>query len=982
MTASKNLYVPFRALGLVCDGLEATGCSPYIYKRGLSVTITTPVDGARALHCYNMNLRLRAVSRPLPAGWVDDGAQITACLVLDDITYAAYGKNIVLYDKMRPYTVWGVHEDPVSHALILGHILVTVSARERRVLAFRLPEYYKDKPSKAAEVVADVTLPVDFEVSAICHPQTYVNKVLLGSRDGRCILLNLRSRSIIHSFPSFGAGVTVLSPTPALDVVAVGLADGRVVLHNFKYDETIATYQHGSGDEFDELDDRTDDGEERNNPIRAITFRTDKTETMVVSDKRGNLVLWDLNEKRMLSAALRVHRGGAALAQFLEGEPILVTAGLADNSIKVHIFDGSEGEARMLRSREGHKLPPTCVRFCGRSTNMFVSVGLDRELRLVSSVQDNKNKTFSQASLSKISAKKRKRIRASRGVEVGAKDSNVAGLLPIVTALATSTSKLRDEEYANIITAHANREQVYTWRSRNASVFQHVLKPGPRPGKLKLMLDVLREGKNKNKKEKLTKKQVDTENRTACAVTISPCGNFGIVGSMDGRVHVYNLQSGTHVGAFEDVGEDTEEKKKTEKWGYAHEGPISEVAVDALSDVLLTVGRMDKKVKYWKLRTRERILNDDGEVKGARTIETPSEIVSMRLCKCSDLVAVVCENFTLYVYDGQSGKLAREFAGHQGPITDVCFTGDGRRLVSSSMDGTLRTWDLVSGTCIDVLHCSAPPTSVVVAARGAFLATTHVNNLAVVLWIDQSKYIPLDEVKKRDELPTLERVVIDGDEASDTDVEMEDEEGDEEDVVNTTCLEPGLVTFSGKPASQWTVLSNLHAIRERNKPLAPPKKPANVPFFLPTKKGLTLEFDVEAAIEGDKEEDADADDIILDNSQFGKLVSGEHYEEATKLLDALQPSDVDVELRTIEGKKAMHGAANYFLDRLRMSENFELTQARLGVFLDANGMELAKMDGGGDVLEQLATAQEEAWTTLRKRFEAVVSLGSHFAGQV
>ena len=982
MGMSKNLYVPFRALGLVCDGLEGTGCTPYIYKRGLSVTITTPVDGARALHCYNMNLRLRAVSRPLPSGWIEDGSQITACVVHDDFTYAAFEKSIVLYDKMRPYTVWKVHEDPVSHALTIGHILVTVSAIERRVLAFRLPEYYKDKPPKAPEIVSDVTLPIDFLVSAVCHPQTYVNKILLGARDGRCLLLNLRSRSIIHTFPSFGSSVTVLTPTPALDVVAVGLADGRVVLHNFKYDETIATYQHGAGDEFDELDDPNNVENENVNPIRAITFRTDKTETMVVSDKIGNLILWDLNEKRMLSAALRVHRGGAALAQFLEGEPILVTAGLADNSIKVHIFDGNEGEARMLRSREGHKLPPTCVRFCGRSTNMLVSVGLDRELRLVSSVQDNKNKTFSQASLSKMSAKKRKRIRASRGVEVGAKDSNVAGLLPIVRALATSTSKLRDEEFANIITAHANLEHVYTWRSRNASVFQHVLLPKPRPGKLKLMLDVLREGK-KDKKKKTTpsRKQINAENREACAVAISPCGNFGIVGSVDGRVHMYNLQSGAHVGAFEDLGEDTEAKLETEVWGYAHEGPVSEVAVDALSDTLLTVGRADKKVKYWKLRTRERLLNDDGKVKGARTIETPSEIVSMRLCKCSDLVAVICENFVLYVYDGQSGKLAREFSGHRGPITDVCFAGDGRRLVSSSMDGTLRTWDLVSGTCVDTLHCSDPPTSVIVAPQSAFLATTHVNNLAVVLWIDQSKYIPLDSIKKRDRLPTLERVVVDCDDASDTDVEMEEAMMEEDEDV-TTCLEPGLITFSGKPASQWTVLSNLHAIRERNKPLAPPKKPENVPFFLPTKKGLTLEFDIDKVMEDDKNDETDGDDAILENSQFGKLVSLGHYDEATQLLDALQPSGVDVELRTLEGNKVLRGASNYFLDRLGKTEEFELTQARLSVFLDANGIELTKMDDGAHILEQLANAQDECWAMLRKRMEAVMSLAGHFSGQV
>jgi len=174
---SKNLYVPFRALGLVCDGLEESGCTPCVYKRGLSVTITTPVDSARALHCYNMNLRLRSVSKPVPSGWLAKEKKICAVACLDDFTYAAFGSVIVLYRFMRPYCAWRVHEDPISHMMVVGNILVTVSQIEHRILAFRLPENYKDKPTQIPQVVSDISLPADFKVSALCHPQTYVNKI-------------------------------------------------------------------------------------------------------------------------------------------------------------------------------------------------------------------------------------------------------------------------------------------------------------------------------------------------------------------------------------------------------------------------------------------------------------------------------------------------------------------------------------------------------------------------------------------------------------------------------------------------------------------------------------------------------------------------------------------------------------------------------------------------------------------------------------
>lgn len=983
MAESKNLYVPFRALGLVCDGLEGSNCSPYIYRRGLRTTITTPVDSARALHVYNLSLQLVGVSKPVPPAWFDNAsnARISAVAVLDDVTYAAFDSVIVLYHFLRPYAVWRTHSDPVSHMLVLGQFLVTISADEHRVLAFRLPDNYKDRPGEAPDVVADVTLPVDFKVMAVCHPQTYVNKILLGAEDGRCMLVNLRSKTIVHTFSSFGAPVTVLSPSPVLDVVAVGTADGRTVLHNFKFDETVVTYQNDADEEL------TTSGV-KHSAIRAVSFRMDGSETMVTADKGGNLLNWDLNEKRLLSAALSIHRGGVCLAEFLEGEPVLLTAGTTDNAIKSHIFDSSEGEARLLRCREGHSLPPTSVRFCGRSTTMMVSAGLDRELRLVSTIQDSKNKTFSQAGLSRMSAKTKKRLRKRKGVEVGARDASITGLLPVVTAMAANTSKIRDGDFANVVTAHANRKEVYTWQSKSTRAFKHVLTPGPRPGQLRLALTAMREPASR-KKERLEKPAPKSENKTATCVAISPCGNFAIAGSSDGRVHIYNLQSGTHIGAFEEVNDGTEKKLNTPEWGYAHAGAVAEVAVDALSDVLLTCGRRDRAIKYWKLRTRRR---------DQKTIETPAEAVALRWCAGSDLLAVACDDFGIYVYDAASTKLAREFRGHRGPVKDMCFDWEGRRLVSASMDGTLRTWDLPSGRCIDTMRCKDTPTSVVVAPRSAFVATTHVGSLAVVLWVDRSKFMSVDAVKKKKSaadvgLPSIDNVVLsdassseDSDSTSHSDMEGSDsDEGD----AKTGAFAAELATFSDKPTTHWTVLSDLNAIRERNKPIAPPKKPESVPFFIPTVKGVEMKFDLEGDTEmtdkanGSTNKDPESDeDGDLGNSTFGKLVASAQFDTATSLLYSLKPSGIDLEIRTIAGKAGLRGAAEYFLGQLRRVENFELTQAHLGVFLNAHGVEFAGLEGSNEVLRNLLEAQEEAWAGLRGRMDAVVALSAHFSGQV
>ena len=47
-------------------------------------------------------------------------------------------------------------------------------------------------------------------------------------------------------------------------------------------------------------------------------------------------------------------------------------------------------------------------------------------------------------------------------------------------------------------------------------------------------------------------------------------------------------------------------------------------------------------------------------------------------------------------------------------------------------------------------------------------------------------------------------------------------------------LQDGLLTLSGDPMSKWDSLVHLDAIRARNKPVQPVKKPESAPFFLPT----------------------------------------------------------------------------------------------------------------------------------------------------
>lgn len=66
----------------------------------------------------------------------------------------------------------------------------------------------------------------DFTPTCLAHPDTYLNKVVVGSADGRLQLWNFSTARLLYTFPGWGSAVRCLVPSPALDVVGVGLGDG------------------------------------------------------------------------------------------------------------------------------------------------------------------------------------------------------------------------------------------------------------------------------------------------------------------------------------------------------------------------------------------------------------------------------------------------------------------------------------------------------------------------------------------------------------------------------------------------------------------------------------------------------------------------------------------------------------------------------------------------------------------------------------
>ena len=82
------------------------------------------------------------------------------------------------------------HKKPVSSLLVFGeHLLALDELNVLRVWDF-----------KANELYCEIELLEDFTATCMMHPATYLNKILLGSRQGALQLWNIRTRFVRTNF--------------------------------------------------------------------------------------------------------------------------------------------------------------------------------------------------------------------------------------------------------------------------------------------------------------------------------------------------------------------------------------------------------------------------------------------------------------------------------------------------------------------------------------------------------------------------------------------------------------------------------------------------------------------------------------------------------------------------------------------------------------------------------------------------------------
>jgi len=329
---------------------------------------------------------------------------------------------------------------------------------------------------------------------------------------------------------------------------------------------------------------------------------------------------------------------------------------------------------------------------CGRDGKRVLSAGSDRAFRVFSTIQDQQSVELSQ-----------------RHVEQRAKKLRVTQQeLKLAPVTAAASCQLRERDWCNVVTCHAGSASAYTWRLSAGALGEHILTPQSGGG--------------------------------ACitAVALSPCGNYALLGGDSGCVDRFNVQSGQHRGSYvRTVGRDgptaarpVRPGKQLHFWAMAgpkrlldtgdaaaHDGTVTVLDVDACNTTCITAGR-DGAVRTWSFKQRTLL----GEVLAGATIERGA------LHRGSSLLACACGDTAVRVYDvGVSPpRRVRTFKGHKDTVSDVALSSDARWLLTASLDGSLRVFDLPSGTLLQAMRLGdAPVTAFALAPDMAFLATAH-----------------------------------------------------------------------------------------------------------------------------------------------------------------------------------------------------------------------------------------------------------------
>ena len=164
----------------------------------------------------------------------------------------------------------------------------------------------------------------------------------------------------------------------------------------------------------------------------------------------------------------------------------------------------------------------------------------------------------------------------------------------------------------------------------------------------------------------------------ATIVAYSPDGSVLASGHQDGRVQLWDAETGAQIATLDPANERLPS--------------VNDLAFSPDGSLLISASS-DGTAKVWDLRT--------GRV--TRLLTHADAVNAVAFSPDGSTVATGSEDGTAKIWqlDGEGSIV---LAGHQGVVMSVQFSPDGTRVVTSSQDKTIRLWDVETGRTVLVLR--------------------------------------------------------------------------------------------------------------------------------------------------------------------------------------------------------------------------------------------------------------------------------------
>ncbi|KAH8584784.1 beta transducin with WD40 repeats [Cryptosporidium sp. chipmunk genotype I] len=964
---SSNLLVPLHSIGFVTDEV------PFVLEK-LGDEYFIVVATGHYYQVYDLDqLRIKYISQRMDKRVENLAARYETVYVSMENIIVGYNRHEKIFEIE--------HKSKVKGMLVLGELLISW---DKEIII--VSEINSNR--RKCEILIDMD--VSEEIVTILHPATYLNKVLVVTSKG-CELWNINTKKMIHRFSSIQGVLhasksmknriddndkqkiitAVTSSHP--DVVGIGTQNGMIYTLDIANDMVLLSLEHMP----------------EQKGVATISFCSEKA-ILISGCENGDVVLWDLENARVLSIIDSAHESEVVKVQFIPGVLMFVTSG-RDNSLLEFVIDNQNTPPRELRSRRGHLSSIIKAQFYNalpeKSRDLlcisnFKNCGY---LGKTSTIQQHQNRIFSQNSLKK---------------KFNEKYQFSFGRLPPVIDISFAES--RHFDWPNIVTIHQGMHEVFVWSGHNFA-----LTP-----KLMTLENIQRFDSNKqfktNQPQNFVSHGLTAKRKSlplAKSVSVSGCGNYVIVGYSDGSIHRFNLQSCIHSGqltlpANSEINQPTMEILSI----HISHSTMALCIIRDLDNYYLSAWSI-KPIKYLNTKI---ILNRVSILPNTETQET---FISKLF---GYLLALGFSDGRVILYDFQSQVISREFQCGNHNILDITMSSDNRWIVISTKNSELFIFDIISSNLLDWIKFKSPAICCIFDHSDAFLITSHDQSKGLLsVWAN--KYAlnvsvgieglssPPSEPYYIDDPPNRILYFEDSEKdlKSDKDSTKVSECGDYASLSDSDLPENGdcdlslvdrkLMSFSGIPFPTLQAILFIDEIKERNKPIEPPKKPESAPFFLPN----TTEFS--SAIHKPSKEN-DKDKVVSKNLSesrnqgsslktelqelLGKasLDDSDSFLSITGLLKSKSPSGVNLLLRQLGplsggSFQEISQMIHYFNISISKRADSELIQTYLNIFLTIHSTTILENESEfkdvQNIILKLNNLVKNDWDSLQSRLQNI-----------